>query len=246
MNFEEINAEYYSIFRGQATSIPTFTGNGSREYKLAIQLANNAIKKWERTDGVLWRELIDTLQNQTTTVAPASSKVLISGTLTYTAPTNMRKPPAKVSFFDGNSQKFFNVIPPHELENHTELSNHVTFTGSANTGYKMLIGNTLSVSYAGFSIDYSYHKKATLFTTATDPAAEIPEISDPNFIIQEMVAARYANARNGFGYKVAKSDATTALRNMRIENNSGDYNTKTVLHNSSGWGRGNSNQDINL
>ena len=38
MNFGEIFDEYFVQFRGQATSIPTFT---DREYKTAIRLGSN-------------------------------------------------------------------------------------------------------------------------------------------------------------------------------------------------------------
>lgn len=243
MDFAEINEEYYAIFRGQASSIPVFT---DREYKLAIRLANNAIRKWERADGTLWRELKDMLQLQNLTIAPALTKVVVSGTTSYATPSNMRKPPSKVSFFNGTSQVWYPVIKIHELENFPELTSTVAFIGSANSGYTMYIGSQTSIDYNGYSIDYMYNKKATMFSTATDPAAEIPEMSDPNFIIHEMVASRYANARNGFGYKVAKADATTALMNMRIENDSGDYNSTEVPHNSGSWGSNKTNQDIIL
>ena len=58
MNFSEIFEEYYTIFRGQNSNIPV---SGDREYDTAIQLGNNAIRKWDRADGVEWKELRTTL-----------------------------------------------------------------------------------------------------------------------------------------------------------------------------------------
>lgn len=246
LTFADIFQEYYSIFRGQATSIPTFTTN-PREYLYGIRLANNAIKKWERADGTLWAELQDTLQRQNITIAPAQTKTITSGTTEYATPSNMRKPPAKVSFFNGSSQTWIPAIHITDLQEYIELAGVVTFVGSANTGYTMIVGQPLATAYDAMSIDYVYTKKASLFTTALDPAASIPEMSDPNFIIQDMLATRYSNSRNGFGYKVAKSEATTALRNMRMENDSGTYGTINVLKGASGWGKSsNVGQDIKL
>ena len=89
MNFGQIFEEYYTIFRGQNSNIPV---SGDREYETAVQLANNAIRKWDRADGVEWREL------WTTALVDGSADLTTaSGTTEYAAPTNMRKPPAFIS-----------------------------------------------------------------------------------------------------------------------------------------------------
>lgn len=224
------------MFRGRASSIPVF---GDREYNLGIALANNAIRKWDRADGTLWRELEVRSQEQTTGVWATLQRSILDGTLTYTAPSNMRKPPGHVYFFNGTDQKRFKVSNPEEADGRTQLDDTIIFIGGANTGYSMVVGSTLTAQFTGWEIDYIYTKKPTLMTTATDPAALIPDMSDVNFMVQDMVATRAAQSRNGFLYKTSKADAQTALANMKIENNSGTFgNTQNALDTQSFWGSG--------
>lgn len=215
--FADIFNEYYTLYRGQGSNIPVF---GDREYTIGIHLANNAVKKWERADGVLWRELINTLQN-----ASDGTKTISSGLVSYTAPTDMRKPPAFIRLYTGDGTNYHDipVVDPEEHKDVSPTASIAYFLGGAGAGYTMKIPQQIATNYNGYSIDYIYTKKATLFRTDTTPAAVVPQMSDPNFMIQEMVASRAAQSRNGFLYKVAKADATTALQNMKIENNSGTY-----------------------
>ena len=96
MQFGDIFEEYFTLFRGQATSIPVF---GDREFTKGIIYGNNAIRKWARADGTLWRELIKIASQQSTGVWASIQRQIASLTLTYTAPSNMRKPPAFVRFY---------------------------------------------------------------------------------------------------------------------------------------------------
>ena len=241
MNFAEIFAEYWTQFRGQAESIPVF---GDREYTAAIYRANSAIRKWDRIDGMLWRELITILSAQDTTVMPLASKTIQSGTVSYAAPTNMRKPPAEVWFYNGTNYSRVKVISPKEMSGLNEIASYATFIGSANTGYSMKISNALSVEYDGRLVDYLYIKKPTMFTISSTPAAQIPEMSDPNFIVQSILAGAFATARNGFGYKVADKEASTALLNMKIENSSGTYGDTPKFKPGEGWGMNTINSEL--
>ena len=243
MNFGDIFAEYFSQFRGQATSIPVF---GDREYTLGIYLANAAIRKWDRVDGVLWRELFDRAQDQSTAIFPATASVLSSGTLSYAAPTNMRKPPKEVWLFNNGQYQRIEVTKPEQTSGLNELHSDVTFLGSANGGYTMKISQHLSDQYDGWNVDYLYVKKPTFFTIATTPAAMIPEMSDPNFMIQDMLVTRHTSNRNGFGVKVASSEAKAALLNMKIENSSGVPGRSDNWGVDVGWGKNEPVGDIKL
>lgn len=216
--FADIFEEYYSMFRGQATSIPTFT---DREFKLGIRLANNSIKKWDRVDGTLWRELYTRATDQSTDNWATANRTISSGTVSYAAPINMRKPPKKVFLYLGGDYQDVPVIDPDKLAGLSELSNAVAFLGGANQGYTMHMTASLAAQYAGRGIDYLYFKKPTLLTTATDPSATEIEMSDPNFMVQDMLVSRYTNERNGFGVQVANREAKISLVNMKIENASG-------------------------
>lgn len=242
--FADIFAEYYSLFRGQAASIPS--GLDDREYLQGIRVYNNAIRVWERADGTLWRDLMTTYQAEgarqwaldlaSNPAAPDPRLIITGGTLTYAMPRNMRKPPGKVRLYSGNGYHDVPVIEPKDVSKFTSLGGYIVFYGGANQGYIMTLSTGLDVSSNGRMIDFPYVKSATKLSTTVDPAAVVPECSDVNFLVQQMLASRYANARNGFGYKVAKADATTALANMRIENDSGGYDSMNVLTGGSGWG----------
>lgn len=245
MNFGSIFAEYFAQFRGQGTSIPVF---GDREYTLGIYLGNSAIRKWDRVDGQLWRELIVTAGEQTTTVWATADRT-VDGT-TATPPNNMRKPPAFVRFSNGNSTFDVTVVPPQEAKDYNDTSSIIWFEGGANTGYTMHIGGNLADQYDGWTIDYVYVKKPTLLTVTPTPASTVVEMSDPGFMIQTMVATRARSARNGFLYKTAIADAKEALLNMKIENDSGVWGNsdrmRDLLTRGQSWGVNAPINDINL
>lgn len=247
MNFGEIFAQFYAQYRGQGTNIPAF---GTPEYKTAIYIANAAVQVWDRLDGTLWRELIVTAGSQTTDVWPTLNRSIVDGTLSYTAPTNMRKTPSFVRFGDGSTgYSDIPVVPPQEAMSYSDTSSIVWFEGGANKGYTMHIGSSLSTQYAGRTVDYVYYKKPTLFTIATTPAAIVPDMSDPNFLVSEMLRRRFMNSRNGFGFRVADADAKASLINMKIENESGVWGNsdreRDLLANQ-GWGVNSPVGDIKL
>lgn len=232
-DFTDIFSEYFSLFRGQADSIPVFP---DREYKLGIRLASAAIKKWERADGMLWRELMPTLSDAKAIAAALPTPIVIINTMTgssVAAPYNMRKWPAQVVFTktDGSTKRIKTSSPQFAGSDDV-----LWFSGGANTGYTMHIAANLVAELAGSTFEYVYYQKATLPTTATDPAAMVFEMSDPTYIIQDMIATRFIASRNGFGFKTATKVAETALANMKIENGSGVYGNNDEVATDSGWG----------
>lgn len=219
MNFQDVFQEYFPQFRGQAVNIPsTFE---DREWKQAIILCNASIKKWDRADGTLWNELVARAQDQSLTIFPLVAKTITSGTVSYAAPTNMRKPPKEVWAFNGTNYRKIQVVDAKDLSGLSELSSAVTFLGSANAGYTMLISQKTSDDYNGWQVDYLYYRKPNTLPFSQLAADVVLDMSDPTFAIQDMLAGRFTNARNGFGYKVASAEAKSALLNMKIENSSG-------------------------
>lgn len=240
MNFNDIFEEYYTIFRGQNSNIPV---SGDREYDTAVQLGNNAIRKWDRADGVEWRELRTTLIEDAARIAAlapghtevAGDLLTVASQTTYATPLNMRKPPGFISV---GSQELIKVVSPAVANQYGGVSSaYAYFTGSANTGYTLHFDNGTD---ADLPIDYIYLRKPVMIVDGTS----IPDMSDPNFMIQEMLATRFLNNRNGFGYKIAKQEATLALQNMKIENNSGTEGNSDNLGGTGGWGRRSRNATI--
>lgn len=215
MTYDEIFAEYYPLYRGQAT-VPAVT---DREYLLGIPLANNAIRRWDRADGVLWEELYTT--NQVEGSNGGGTLTLVSTAASSTGPTNMRKPGSDIvltSPTDTTRKKRIPVVAASEVYAKSDAATYAYFVGSANSGTWVLYFNGDMTQYNGWTLDYVYYKKPTLFTVG---GGEENEMSDPNFIIQTMLQSRFVNSRNGFAYTDAKANAIDALRNMVIENNSG-------------------------
>lgn len=233
MEFSEIFDEYFSLFRGQAANIPVF---GDREFDTGIRYCNSAIKSWERADGMLWRELIDTAASQSLTVLPLAAKTIASNTLSYAAPTNMRKPPAFVRFYSGTNYFDVPTQRPQNAKDYSDTSSIVWFKGGANAGYTMIIGSNLATQYNGWLIDYIYVKKATLLSTTQDPSTTVIEMSDPNYAINKMLYRRYIPAKNGSGIKTADREVGICLINMKIEDSSGTYGNADRLALDSGWG----------
>lgn len=243
MEYQDIFAEYFTQYRGQAVAIPTF---GDREFTVAVYRCNNAIRKWDRTDGMLWRELTTRATDQTTGDWATINRTILSGTLSYPAPTNMRKPPAEVWTYIGGQYSRLKVVDPSEISGLEELSSAVTFIGGANTGYTMHISQQTSEDCNGRSIDYLYYRKPTLLSTVADPSTTIIDMSDPNFCIQDMLATAFAASKNGFGYKVAAKEKSIAIINMKIENSSGVPGNSHGLALDTGWGVNTPTNDIRL
>ncbi len=247
MQFSEIFEEYFVQFRGQATSIPSYP---DREFKTAILYGNAGIKAWDRVDGQIWRELIVTAQEQSTDVWATNDRII--GSTTVVVPNNMRKPPAFVVFQNGPNGGTFEVgvIPPQEAKDYSDTSSIVWFEGGANTGYTMHIGQNLATQHNGWTVDYVYVKKPTLLTTNADPSAIVVEMSDPTFLVQDMLRRRFRSGRNGFGYKTADADAKAALINMKIEDTSGVWGNsdkmRDLLAHGQGWGTNTPVNDIRL
>lgn len=243
MEYKDIFAEYFSQYRGQAVQIPVY---GDREFTVGIYRCNNAIRKWDRTDGMLWRELIARASDQDLATFPLVAKNVVGGTVGYAAPSNMRKPPAEVWVYNGGNYQRLEVIENSSISGINELSSAVTFLGGANTSYTMYISQKTSDAYTGWSFDFLYIRKPTLLPTNTDPSAVVLDMSDPNFAIQDMLATAFAASKNGFGFKVAAKEKSIAIINMKIENSSGTYGNTPSLKLDTGWGVNTVSNDIRL
>jgi hypothetical protein len=224
-NVEQICNEYYGLYRGQDTAITS----DSREYAIAINLLKQAVRKWDRADGQLWRELNTSLSLEKV-LDPALVNTITS--IATAAPSNIRKPPAFVTFTltDGRTAKYTVDNP----ENSSSTS--VWFLGGTGTGWVMYIGNDLLETLTDATFDYQYIKSPTQPTTAAAGATTFIEMSDPSFAVHYMLALRFQNARNGFGYQTAMNEAKEALANMKIENNTGTLDSTTYMTPDSGWG----------
>lgn len=218
VTFNDIFPEYFTLYRGQATNIP---GSSDPEYKIALQLANNAVRKWDRADGQEWNVLWTTLSD---TDIP---RIIKAGVVDYSI-TDMRKPPKQITI-DGSRVA---VIEPEQVDM-VASTNVALFTGSASVGFTLHL-KAVTDDMVGKAIDFIYLRKPNIITNGES----IIDMSDPSFMIHDMLASRFTNARNGFAVKVHKQEALTSLQNMKVEDMSGTYgNSDNLGSYGSGWGK---------
>ena len=209
--FDDIFPEYFTLYRGQATNIPTA---GDPEYAIALQLAKASTRKWARTDGMEWNVLWKNFSDGGVTP-------IVDATYTY-AVSDMRKPPKQITI--GGSA--LPVIKPEQVD--LVSQNCAWFTGSPSKGWTLHI-RTITAEMVGQPIDFVYLKQPIEIVDGSS----IIEMSDPTFLIHDMLAARFTNARNGFAVKVHKGEAMSALQNMKVEDISGTYGQSDNLNRSS-------------
>lgn len=102
-----------------------------------------------------------------------------------------------------------------------------------NPGYTLKINPAPTANLNGLDIDYVYYKYPSRFTTGTSRT----EMADSYFIVHRMLANQFRASRNPY-YTSAKADAENALKQMQIDNNSGNWSNPPTLTDTSGtqWG----------
>lgn len=226
MNFAEIFAAYYNLYRAEADT-PAST---DEEYTVALKLANEALSRWANYDGVYWNQLYTTL-----IAAEDGNKTIVTGQTEYECPSDMREPGGMVKLInaDGNTVKSIRVVQPHETQFENPSADYCYFTGSPATGFTLNFNLAPTIELNGYEINYIYYKNPTEYSTGTD----ISEIPNPYFIVHRMLAMRFRASRNPY-YQSALRDSEDALKLMQMDNNSGSWNNpwKVSDHSGSVWG----------
>jgi hypothetical protein len=228
MNYNEIFQQYYNLYRAEATT-PDSTDD---EYVIGMRFANDAIRRWASYDNTMWKELFgkstDDGNGQTTT----------AGTTDYDGPDDLRDLGGYIILrnTDGTINKRIPVLDPQQGQFRGESSNYAYFTGDPGNGYTIHFNSAPTES--GLTIDFDYYKKPTLITSGSSK----PQMSNPDFIVDHMLANRYRASRNPY-YGTAKRDAENKLAQMKMENDSGSWSNPWVIPDNSGtvWGGGDFN-----
>jgi hypothetical protein len=226
MDFSTIFSQYYGQYRAEAT-IPDSSDD---EYIIGMRFANDAIRRWEHYDNTFWKELF------TTTASNSAGGVLTTtaGTATYAAPTAMAGPGSYIRLYNGtNVEKHIPLVNLQDNQFMSDMATAAYFTGDPNNGFTLNFRDAPDVS--GYTIFYDYYKKAD---TITDGDSK-PEMSNPDFIVNHMLASRYRASRNPY-YSTAKRDAENMLGQMKMENDSGTWANPWTIPDRSGtsWGAG--------
>lgn len=221
-DFDSIFAIFYSLYRGEADT-PTSTDD---EYIVALALSKEAISRWANYDGTYWKELFTTFSRSTELGLQTTT---IAGTSTYACPEDMREAGGyvKLKDSDGYDVESYEILEPEQVQFRNEDARYCYFTGDPNNGFTLNLNPVPTIS--GLTIDYTYYKKPTYFTTGTDKT----EMADPMFIVHRMLANRFRVSRNPY-YSSAKLDAENCLKTMQADNNSGTWANPWALPDHSG------------
>lgn len=226
-DFNDIFAQYYSLYRGEADT-PASTDD---EYTVALALSKEAITRWANYDGTYWKELFTTAGTNGT----GAALTVVAGTSDYAAPTAMREAGGFVRLkdSDGFTVQSYPILEPEQVQFRNDAATYAYFTGDPNNGFTLHLNPEPNADLAGLTIDYTYYKKPTYFTTGTDKT----EMADPMFIVHRMLANRFRVSRNPY-YNSAKIDAEDCLKTMQADNNSGNWANPWSLVDNSGsvWG----------
>lgn len=225
MDYDTIFQEYYTQYRAEALTPPSTDD----EYIIGMRLANSAIRRWASYDDTFWQNLYTTsILNSTGGVVTTTS-----GVSTYACPTAMQQPGGYVKLLslDGTTQSHIPVYSSQEVQFMNDSAKFAYFTGNPNSGFTLTLNS--APDQTGLSILYVYYKKPTLITTGTDK----PDMSNPDFIVNHMLANRFRASRNPY-YGTAKRDAENMLAQMKMENDSGSPSNPWIVPDRSGtvWG----------
>lgn len=184
---------------------PTSTDD---EYEIRLNLINQSIGKWESED-VLWRELW-TSYTHGSTVSSAT-------TYTLSSLTDMRFPGASVQLVLNGSTSNVEIVDPHQSVL-THGNKVVWFTGNNKDGWTLNLSWTPTSGDGtyGATIKVPYYKYATRFTTS-DGSVE-PEMSDPNYIVYDVAAAKSLMESRNNQFSIYNTEALIRLDKMKQMN----------------------------
>lgn len=209
MTEQEILQAVYAMLEGDTSYWETT----SDEYLAGRAYCNSAINRWERLEGIRWRELYATLTDSL--VGLGGDKTLTAGTYSYDCPSDFKFLLGHVRTVDtsGNST-YYTVIPVERISKMDDsLTNWCYITGNPKDGYDLHFNPDLTLT-TGHTIAYEYYKTATTFTATSS----VNEMSDPYFIVYFVLSRFYNNDGEDGKSAIAFQEAEARLDQMKTEN----------------------------
>jgi len=225
MTFDDVFNAFYRLYRAEA-EVPASTDD---EYTIAMELANEAIRRWARYDNTYWKELFTTL------VDSGEGTTIVTDQVDYECPDDFREGGGSVRVIDTDDTTLatYPIINPEDVQFRDTNSTYSFFFGNPSDGYTLRLNPAPTSTINGKRVQYDYYKSPTEFTTGTD----IAEIPQPDFIVHRVLANRLRASRNPY-YNSALRDAEDVLKTMQLQNNSGTWANPFKLQDRSGsvWG----------
>lgn len=225
MDLDDIFTAYWVAYRGES-EIPD---SSDPEYTVALHLFNEGINHWETYDGTVWKELYAHFKDEEGTT-------VTTGETDYDAPGNYKKAQGDVKILDSNDKTLqrYPVIDIREVQFKADGATYAYFSGNRANGYVLHLSPAPSSALSGMRIDYPYTKRATELANGSD----VPEMSDPYFLVHRALASRFRATRNPYTDD-AKQDAENSLGKMKIDNDGGSAGDPPSQkdHSGSSWGQ---------
>lgn len=173
MTILEAITEIYKMYEKSSEAVdPT-----SEDFIVRLSYANAAIDKWENEEGMDWKELYATISDTLDANGQFSNTVTLA---------NFKRPAHYLVIGTTN----YGYVRPERWEVESQGSRKVyTVTGSKGTHTIKVNPNPGAVAFT-----LGYRKTATKFSTGLE-ATQI-EMSDPHFIVHDVLTLLYLDDRN--------------------------------------------------
>lgn len=188
---------------------PDEPDNTSEDYIVRLSYANRAIRQWEHEEGMDWKELYQTITG-----------TLVNGVCSdnVTALASFKRPSGLLRI---GSDRYSYVRPERVEREVTMYPSKKIYTVTGSKGSYAV--NVYPAVSGTFSLDIQ--KNATTYSTGEE-TTEI-EMSNPEFLIQFVVAMLYLDDNNSSQAGVEMQSATGAMEAMKLNNEKTPFYTES-------------------
>jgi hypothetical protein len=172
----------------------------SEDYLVRLRYVRKAIEKWEGEQGMEWKELFGTLTGTLTNGVCSDNTVAL---------VDFKRP---AGFLKIGTDKYEYVRPEQMEKEERENSTKKIYTITGSKGaYSVVVAPAVSGTFT-----LNYRKNATKFYTGSE-TTEI-EMSDPTFILHDVLSQLYLDDDNTTQATVETQVASSKMDAMRLAN----------------------------
>lgn len=179
------------------------------DWSARLNMMNAAIMSWESERETSWNELW---------VSDYTVGTVAAGTQAYAIASNanFKEPGGFVRLELNGATKELPVVKPEDAQLQYETAMVAYYTGNPQDGYTLNLRFTPATGdgTVGATIKIDYYKYADRLAATTD----VPEMSDPMYIVYKVVAQVALQRSNNNMYSVYEAMASNALLQMKMAN----------------------------
>lgn len=204
MTLDDLQTEIHALYQN-GIDVPAV---GEEDYILRTTFINNVIGTWQDTPGIRWRELYD--------IDTSLTYAYAAGLVTLPTPVSYRELAGQVKLTRASDGAVFKVdfYEPEQLDN-ADLETVYGWVSGSPGSYKLNFFG-VPAEWDGSMISYRFYHYATQLAVPGD----IPDMSNPRYIVSMVASRLHQLGRNNSGYTVNFDDAQELLKGM-ITKNSG-------------------------